>query len=195
MLDDPQNPSSDNTQESGPETPETGSPSPESISVGSAPDQNLITDVAPEAVVPTTEVEPKVNTTGSMRGGYYWGTGRRKTAVARVRIRPGEGNFLVNNREISHYFTEIRDQLNVTAPLKETKTEGQLDVFVNVCGGGYTGQAGAVLLGLSRALKTYDPTLESILRDRDFLTRDPREVERKKYGQRGARRRFQFSKR
>ena len=129
------------------------------------------------------------------QGGYYWGTGRRKSSVARVRIRAGEGKFEVNGRAPDQYFTEIRDQQDIMAPLKETKTEGGLDVFVNVHGGGYHGQAGAVLLGLSRALKIYDPSLEPILRDKDFLTRDPREVERKKYGQRGARRRFQFSKR
>ena len=129
------------------------------------------------------------------KGGFYWGTGRRKSAVARVRIRPGDGKYTINNREIDVHFSEDRDRANVVAPLKATKTEGNLDVHVNVNGGGYMGQAGAVLLGLSRALKLYDPTLEQTLRDNDFLTRDAREVERKKYGQRGARRRFQFSKR
>ncbi len=129
------------------------------------------------------------------QGGFYWGTGRRKTAVARVRLRPGEGKFLVNGHEIDRYFKEERDRKNVQAPLEITQTQGKLDVHVNVKGGGFTGQAGAVLLGLSRALKIYDGGLEPILRDKEFLTRDPREVERKKYGQRGARRRFQFSKR
>ena len=129
------------------------------------------------------------------RGGFFWGTGRRKSSVARVRIKPGKGKFLINDHEVDRYFTELRDQNNIVAPLKVTKTEGKLDVIVNVKGGGYTGQAGAVLLGLSRALKTYDSTLEPVLRSNDFLTRDAREVERKKYGQRGARRRFQFSKR
>ena len=128
-------------------------------------------------------------------GGFYRGTGRRKAAVARVRIKPGEGKFIVNGHDVQKYFTEDRDRNNVVAPLKETKTEGKLDVHVKVHGGGYMGQAGAVLLGLSRALKGYDPTLEAVLRENDFLSRDPREVERKKYGQRGARRKFQFSKR
>lgn len=142
------------------------------------------------AEVPALAVQAKPD-----RGGFYRGTGRRKTAVARVRIKPGDGSFTVNGKKVEQYFSEDRDRSDVVAPLKATKTEGQLDVHVNVQGGGFMGQAGAVLLGLSRALKGYDPALEPILRENDFLTRDPREVERKKYGQRGARRRFQFSKR
>ncbi|MCC7407024.1 MAG: 30S ribosomal protein S9 [Phycisphaeraceae bacterium] len=129
------------------------------------------------------------------RGGFVWGTGRRKTAVARVRVKPGQGKFLVNDREVNKFFTELRDQEDAVSPLKVTKTQGSLDVFVNVHGGGYMGQAGAVKLGLSRALMGYDPSLEPILRDNNMLTRDPRKVERKKYGQSGARKRFQFSKR
>lgn len=128
-------------------------------------------------------------------GGFIWGTGRRKSSVARVRIKPGEGKFLVNDREVDHYFSELQHRENCVAPLKATQTQGKLDVFVNVQGGGITGQAGAILLGVARALKGYDPTLESTLRDNGYLTRDAREVERKKYGQAGARRRFQFSKR
>lgn len=129
------------------------------------------------------------------KGGFIWGTGRRKTAVARVRIKPGTGKFLVNNREAKVFFTEIRDQMSVLNPLKVTSTTDKVDVFVNVKGGGFTGQAGAVVLGLARALMSYDPSLEPILRDNDLLTRDARKVERKKYGKAGARRRFQFSKR
>lgn len=102
---------------------------------------------------------------------------------------------MINNREIDAYFTELRDQQNVVAPLKVTSTDGKIDVFVNVKGGGFMGQAGAVLLGLSRALKLYDVSLELPLRGEGMLSRDPRAVERKKYGQPGARRRFQFSKR
>ncbi len=127
--------------------------------------------------------------------GFYWGTGRRKTAVARVRIKPGSGKMAINKRTIDSYFTEVRDRADIVSPLKFTKTEGALDVFVNVQGGGISGQAGACKLGISRALMGYDPTLEPILRENDLLTRDAREVERKKYGQSGARRRFQFSKR
>ncbi len=132
-------------------------------------------------------------------GGFVWGTGRRKSAVARVRVRPaaeaGKGKFLINDREVDAFFTELQHRVACHAPLKATQTEGKLDIFVKVHGGGITGQAEAVLLGVARALKGYDPSLEPTLRDNDFLTRDPREVERKKYGQRGARRRFQFSKR
>jgi len=126
---------------------------------------------------------------------WWWGTGRRKNAVARVRLRPGEGKFTVNGREVDKYFTEVRDRNDVWAPLEKTNTRGRVDVHVNVKGGGYMGQAGAIVLGLGRALKEYDPSLDAVLRDNDFLTRDSREVERKKPGQKGARARFQFSKR
>ena len=126
---------------------------------------------------------------------YFWGVGRRKAAVARVRIRPGQGEFKINKRDIDKYFTEPRDRRLVVAPLTATGTKGKVDVFVNVGGGGYTGQAGAIVLGIARALKLANPDYESVLRDRGYLTRDSRIVERKKYGQRGARRRFQFSKR
>lgn len=129
------------------------------------------------------------------KGGFIWGTGRRKTAVARVRVKPGTGKFMVNDRDVKQYFLEMRDQTDVHAPLESTKMTGKLDVFVNAHGGGFMGQAGAVKLGLARALMGYDPSLEPILRDNNLLTRDPRKVERKKYGQAGARRRFQFSKR
>ena len=129
------------------------------------------------------------------RGGFVWGTGRRKAAVARVRIKAGDGKFLINKREVDHYFTEVRDRNDITEPLRVTTTEGKVDVHVNVHGGGFMGQAGAIRLGLSRALKGYDPTLEQTLRDHNMLSRDPRRVERKKYGQPGARKRFQFSKR
>ena len=128
-------------------------------------------------------------------GHWWWGTGRRKRAVARVRIRPGDGKFLVNKRPYDSYFTEERDRNDLMNVLNKTNTAGSLDVHVNLHGGGYMGQAGAIVLGLGRALRKYDETLEPILRSNGFLSRDPRKVERKKYGQRGARRRFQFSKR
>ncbi len=129
------------------------------------------------------------------KGGWIWGTGRRKTAVARVRIKPGSGKFIVNDREADKFFTEIRDRNDIVAPLKVTSTQGKMDVVVKVAGGGYTGQAGAIVLGLARALKGYDPTLETSLRDQGMLTRDSRKVERKKYGRPGARRGFQWAKR
>lgn len=127
-------------------------------------------------------------------GGFVWGTGRRKTSVARVRVKAGTGVIKVNDREVDVYFTEPQHQAACRAPIEATNAKG-LDVFVKVHGGGITGQAGAVLLGVARALKGYDPSFEAVLRERNYLTRDPREVERKKYGQAGARRRFQFSKR
>ena len=129
------------------------------------------------------------------KAGFFGGTGRRKRAIARVRIRPGQGAYVINGRQIDGFFTELRDQQDVVAPLKVTGTDGNVDVLVSVKGGGFTGQAGAVVLGLSRALKRYDTSLEPALREHNMLTRDPRQVERKKYGQPGARRRFQFSKR
>ncbi|MFG0246990.1 MAG: 30S ribosomal protein S9 [Phycisphaerales bacterium JB052] len=136
--------------------------------------------------------------------GWWWGTGRRKTAVARVRIRPakesgkGELKMQISRKQfksVEEYFSELRDQNDAVAPIKVTDTEGKLDIFVRAHGGGYMGQAQAVRLGLARALVNYDPNFEPALRDAGFLTRDARKVERKKYGQPGARARFQFSKR
>jgi len=126
---------------------------------------------------------------------YQWGTGRRKTAVARVRIRAGSGKFLVNDREVDEFFKGDRDRKAVRTPLTVTETGGSMDVFVNVQGGGISGQAGAVVLGLARALLKTNADYEPKLRAQNLLTRDARKVERKKYGQSGARRRFQFSKR
>jgi len=127
--------------------------------------------------------------------GYWWGTGRRKSSVARVRIRPGEGKLLVNKKELDDYFKRDQDRLAVVAPLKAVEAEKGFDVFVNVKGGGTTGQTGATVLGIARALKNYNDAYAQQLREGGYLTRDPRMVERKKYGQRGARRKFQFSKR
>ena len=126
---------------------------------------------------------------------YIWGTGRRKKAIARVRIRPGSGQFLVNKRKADEYFPHEKDREVIGAPLAVTRTVAGWDVWANVEGGGYTGQAGAVALGLARALRRAIPEVESALRDHGLLTRDARMKERKKYGQPGARRRFQFSKR
>lgn len=127
--------------------------------------------------------------------GFVWGTGRRKTSVARVRIRPGTGQFLVNKRTVEDYFHRNNEQQEVYAPLKLTKAFGRYDVFCNVNGGGFTGQAGAIVMGLARALVTSEPELKELLKAKGYTTRDAREVERKKYGHRKARRSFQFSKR
>jgi small subunit ribosomal protein S9 len=126
---------------------------------------------------------------------YIWGTGRRKSAVARVRIAPGSGKIQVNGRTLNEYFTFERDRKAIFGPLEITNTGGKMDVLVNTSGGGPTGQSGAIVMGLGRALARYDKTLEVPLRKSGFLTRDSRMKERKKYGQRGARRKFQFSKR
>ncbi len=143
---------------------------------------------APEAKAVKTKKEPKP-------GDYTWGTGRRKSSVARVRIRPGNGKVLINKKKIDEYFTQQQDRNSVFAPLKAVKAEKSFDSFVNVKGGGTTGQAGAVMLGIARALRKYDEGFMKELRDSGYLTRDSRMVERKKPGQRGARRKFQFSKR
>ena len=132
---------------------------------------------------------------GPDKAGYYWGTGRRKTSVARVRMRSGTGKLRINKRKLDEYFRTEQDRQAVMAPLAAAKVEKAFDIFVNVRGGGTTGQTGATVLGIARALKNYDITLQQMLRDGGYLTRDPRMVERKKPGQSGARKRYQFSKR
>lgn len=121
--------------------------------------------------------------------------GRRKSATARVRLRPGSGQIIINRREVSEYFGRPTSVMVLKQPLEATDTVGQFDIFVNVAGGGLSGQAGAVRHGISRALLAYDPSLRPTLKVAGFLTRDPRAKERKKYGQKAARARFQFSKR
>lgn len=125
----------------------------------------------------------------------YYATGKRKTAIARTWIKPGTGRVTVNGRDIDEYFTRETAKMVLRQPLQLTGTLGQLDVIVNVSGGGVSGQAGAVKHGISRALIEYDPAHRAVLKRAGFLTRDARKKERKKYGQRGARARFQFSKR
>ncbi len=126
---------------------------------------------------------------------YIWGTGRRKTSVARVRVKAGSGEFKVNGRAFEEFFQTDAVRVVAKGPLKAAGVAERFDVFANVRGGGPVGQAGAVRLGVARALLKADATLEPALREGNFLTRDARMKERKKYGQRGARRRFQFSKR
>lgn len=125
----------------------------------------------------------------------YYGTGRRKTSTARVRLVPGSGQILVNGREAKEYFPYDTQLLILNQPLEATETEGTYDVLVNVHGGGFTGQAGAIRHGVSRALLKADPEYRTVLKRAGFLTRDARMVERKKYGLRAARRAPQFSKR
>jgi small subunit ribosomal protein S9 len=125
----------------------------------------------------------------------YSGTGRRKTSSARVYLRPGTGNFTVNDKPFEEYFSSEMLKMIIRQPLAITETADRFDIFVRVRGGGFTGQAGALRLGLSRALVEFNPELRPKLKSEGFLTRDPRKVERKKYGQPGARKRFQYSKR
>lgn len=125
----------------------------------------------------------------------YRGTGRRKTAVARVRLLTGKGSILVNGHELNEYFDYQTLRDIVVEPLKLTGNLGAFDVFVNVKGGGFSGQAGAVRMGVARALLEYDPGLRATLKSAGFLTRDARKKERKKYGLKKARKSQQFSKR
>ncbi len=126
---------------------------------------------------------------------YVWGIGRRKTAVARVRVIAGDGKITVNGREMKHYFPTVTTQNAVLAPLRATEQVDKVNIIVAVQGGGPTGQSGAIKLGIARALITFNGELEPTLRGADLLTRDARKKERKKYGLRGARRGTQFSKR
>ena len=125
----------------------------------------------------------------------YYGTGRRKGATARVYLRPGTGKITVNRRDFDHYFPNEMVKMIIRQPLVLTESADKFDVFVRVGGGGMTGQAGAMRDGIARALCDYNAEFRPTLKKAGFLTRDPREVERKKYGQPGARKRFQFSKR
>ena len=125
----------------------------------------------------------------------YLGTGRRKTSVARVFLRPGKGDIKVNNRPFENYFSTESSRAMVRQPLAATETVDKFDLLILADGGGVAGQAGAARLGISRALVEFNAELRSRLKKLGFLTRDPRAHERKKYGQKGARKRFQFSKR
>jgi len=125
----------------------------------------------------------------------YLGTGRRKTSVARVFLRPGKGDIHVNGRTFDHYFTVETARTAVRQPLLATETADKFDVLITASGGGLIGQAGAARLGIARALVEFNGELRKKLKQLGFLTRDARRHERKKYGQKGARKRFQFSKR
>jgi small subunit ribosomal protein S9 len=193
-------------------TDETPSPEAEPDSPASAGQ----TDVAPEtsgdesSAAETGQPELEIGSTATMaaapkvasviRGkvteqGVALGTGRRKTAVARVRVQDGDGKLTINGRQIDDYFKLERDRSMVQAPLKATEMAGKVDVWVRVKGGGLTGQTGAVVLGIARALQAKDPDLHHTLSVGGYLTRDGRMVERKKYGYKKARKSFQFSKR
>ena len=125
----------------------------------------------------------------------YYGTGRRKTSTARVYLRPGAGDIIVNRRPFESYFPNEALRMIIRQPLSLTETAGKFDILVNVDGGGTAGQAGAVRHGITRALMEFNADLRPTLKKAGLVTRDPRQKERKKYGQKGARARFQFSKR
>ena len=162
-----------------------------------------LSTVNPADIAKPEQMKRRVRTPTEPKHGWWWGTGRRKRAVARVRLRPNAGgNGVVkvqvggeDYKTVEQYFAEERDRNDAVAPLTATGTIGKMDVIVRLSGGGFMGQAQALRLGISRALRDFDPQTEEALRNAGFLTRDAREVERKKYGQAGARRRFQFSKR
>lgn len=130
-----------------------------------------------------------------MKKNSYYGTGKRKTAVARVFMRYGTGEWIVNKRTIDDYFPRETLKMIIRQPLELTGTIGKFDCYVTVCGGGISGQAGAVRHGVTKALLGYNSEFRPVLKKAGFITRDPRVKERKKYGQKGARARFQFSKR
>lgn len=131
-----------------------------------------------------------------MANAQYWGTGRRKTAVARVRLTPGGGNVTINEKPMDDYIGGLEFlKQQVILPLNVTENATRYDIFVKVAGGGVTSQVGAIRLGVARALLKMDPDYRVTLREGDLLTRDPRAKERKKYGRKRARKRFQFSKR
>ena len=183
----------DQVQDTGDEYGETQYADPEQYDDGATPTTDVADATSEDYVLeaPLGDV-PKPP--------FVWGTGRRKSSVARVRLTPGSGNVHVKRsggafRELNDYFQNERDRKTIFGPLEATQYGGKLDIYVNASGGGSTGQAGAIVMGLARAIAAYDPQAESALREGGYLTRDSRMKERKKYGQLGARRKFQFSKR
>ena len=126
---------------------------------------------------------------------YYYGTGRRKCSIARVRLLPGDGNVTINGKRLQELYSQTRMRETILQPLNATNLAGRFNVLVKVLGGGVVGQAGAIRHGIARALLVFNPELRQTLKRAGLLTRDPRKKERKKYGQRGARARFQYSKR
>jgi small subunit ribosomal protein S9 len=168
--------------------------SPDTTPVGESTPELTLGSGAPAAEAAKPHAAP------TLRGridkfGVAMGTGRRKTAVARVRIRRGTGKLTINNRPLVDYFHVERNRALVQRPLEATEMVGHVDIWVRAQGGGTTGQVGAIVLGIARALQALEPGLHARLSEGGFLTRDGRMVERKKYGKKKARRSFQFSKR
>lgn len=166
------------------------------LTLGAAP-SSPVAPAAPVSTAPVRVAKP------ADKKGWWWGTGRRKAAVCRVRIKPASGDGATieligatgKPKPTDVYFTEVRDRVDCVAPLQSAGLLGKVQVVARLHGGGFMGQAQAMRLAVARALIGWDPNLYKSFRDAGFLTRDSRKVERKKYGQAGARRRFQFSKR
>lgn len=175
-------------------------PQPAPVLANPATEEAASAPAAPELAIGSQVEPPAVRLPSKLRGkiqkdGSVLGTGRRKTAVARVRVRQGSGKISVNGREFAEYFPVERHRLVIEAPLHATGLHGKLDMTVQASGGGVNGQAGAIVLGIARAIQALNPELHGVLSDGGYLTRDDRMVERKKYGHKKARRSFQFSKR
>ncbi len=205
MTEEPQNTPESEPEAATPEVPEVPVPDAPAVptdadplmggeEAGTLADGLTLGEGAPaeEAIDPnyTPVIRGKID-----RFGAAMGTGRRKTSVARVRVKDGDGKMTINGRELDSYFPTERDQQMVQAPLKATDMLGKVDVWVRVNGGGTTGQTGAIVLGIARALQARDAGHHHALAEGGYLTRDGRMVERKKYGFKKARKSFQFSKR
>jgi small subunit ribosomal protein S9 len=177
-------PAAESTGEATPSSAPSEAPVAEGLDIGSQAEPAVAAVRLPNVIRGKIEAD-----------GTAVSTGRRKTAVARVRVRQGTGKITINGREFKDYFPVERHRLLIEAPLKATGVYGQVDIWVRATGGGTNGQAGAVILGVARAIQALHPEQHGALSDGGFLTRDDRMVERKKYGHRKARRSFQFSKR
>jgi len=169
------------------ENPETQQPQPEAIAPAPVAQEPAVRPPKPSKAKASEPPQPKSQA--------IWATGRRKEAVARIQLIPGTGQMAINNLPYDRYFPREALRLAIRQPLLVTQKLGKYDVRANVGGGGLTGQAGAIRLGIARALLQLDPALRAGLRGAGLLTRDPRAKERKKYGQKGARKRFQWTKR
>ncbi len=191
----------DDAAETTGESTETDATTEESAAVADEAGDDAASELTLGSGEPASEEDAEVEKVAPViRGrvdkfGVAMGTGRRKSSVARVRIKAGDGQLSINGRTLDDFFCVERDRRMVTAPLRSTEQEGKVDVWVRVNGGGTTGQTGAIILGIARALQVMDPDLHHTLASGGFLTRDGRMVERKKYGKKKARKSFQFSKR
>ena len=178
-----------------PETTPADEAAPEQVMETPAAAETAVAVEAPEA----SEAPPETQVLAAPRHvdarNPIWTVGRRKSSTARIRMFPGGGNFVINGKQLDDHFRLVKDQQAATAPMHLIDVRSKYDVWINVHGGGMTGQSGAIALGVSRALAILEPASEQALRDANLMSRDARVKERKKYGRRGARRGFQFSKR